>query len=97
MSCPTPLALPTDFISPLDGSCVRMETINMPLAEKCTLNALESQICLPLKVDLADVVASIFCATVSRITGHPDGSLRYSKSPETFQTLCFDISPADTM
>ncbi|KAJ7347283.1 hypothetical protein DFH08DRAFT_936842 [Mycena albidolilacea] len=51
MSCPTPLALPPDFISPLDGS----------------------------------------------IAGQPDGSLRYSKAPEIFQTLCFDISPADTI
>ncbi|KAF7337651.1 Amino acid adenylation domain-containing protein [Mycena sanguinolenta] len=97
MSCPTtPLPLPADFTSPSDGSRV-METINMPLAEKCTLTSLESQICSLFQVDLTDAIASIFCATVSRIVGHPDGQIGYSKAPGNFQILCFNISPGDTI
>ncbi|KAJ6520288.1 hypothetical protein C8R45DRAFT_55978 [Mycena sanguinolenta] len=96
MSCPTPLPLPADFTPPSDGSRV-METINMHLAEKCTLKSLESQICSLLQVDLTDTVASIFCATVSRIVGHPDGQIGYSKTPGHSQMLCFDISPSDTI
>ncbi|KAF7337661.1 Non-ribosomal peptide synthetase [Mycena sanguinolenta] len=96
MSCPTPLALPADFTSLLDGSRV-VGTINVPLAEKDILKSLESRLCSLLQVDLTDAVASIFCATLSRIVGHPDGKIGYSKAPGNFQMLCFDISPSDTI
>lgn len=77
---------------------IETRSLGFDIANNDTLSVLYDQFCSPLGVKLEEVLTSIFCATLCRITGYGDGTFMLQIAPMSVASpICFNLSPEENM
>ncbi|KAF9467529.1 hypothetical protein BDZ94DRAFT_1305172 [Collybia nuda] len=95
--CPPIVSLPVDYeIQQHTKYEEAADTLDIEITNSKVLSALTARFLGPLSATFSEVVASIFCTTLFRITGHADGTLLFSRGIfHAPSSICYDIEADD--